>query len=94
MISDSPKVLRERIIAQARRAVEFALERNGDLLLDLFGGEARRLGDDLRFGIGDVRIGFDGELGPRIVAVDRGKDADHRHDQALAQREADEPINH
>ena len=79
---------------QARRAVELALERNGDLLLDLLGGEARRLGDDLRGGVGDVRIGLDRELGPRIVAVDGGEDADHRHDQALAQREADEPVNH
>ena len=94
VISDSPKVLRERIIARPGRAVELALERNGDLLLDLLGGEARRLGDHLRGGVGDVGIGFDRELGPGIVAVDGGEDADHRHDQALAQREADEPVNH
>ena len=33
---------------ESRRAVELALERDRDLLLDLFGGETRRLRDDLR----------------------------------------------
>ena len=46
------------------RAIELALERNGDLLLDFLGGEARRLGDDLRGSVGDIRVGFDRQLGP------------------------------
>ncbi len=73
---------------KARRAVELALQRDGDALLHLLGREARRLGDDLRAGVGDVRIGFDRELGERIISVEGDEHADHRHDGALAQGQA------
>ena len=78
----------------AGRAVKLALERNGDLLLDFFGRQARRGGNHLGFRVRDIRIGLDREPGPRIVAVDADEHADHRHHQALAQRKADDPINH
>ncbi len=93
-ISESPNVLRERIIAKPRRAIELSLKRYGDLLLDLFGRQAGRLCDDLGGCIGDVGVGLDRKLSPRIVAVDGGKDADQRYDQALANGQPDKPINH
>ena len=43
-------------------AVHHDFERNGDLLLDLFGGNSRPLRDDLHVVIRHVRIGFDGKL--------------------------------
>ena len=79
---------------EARRAVELALQRDRDPLLDLFGRHAGRLGDDLRARVGDVRIGLDRELGPGIVPVNGDEDADHRHHHALSQRQADEGVNH
>ena len=42
-------------------AVHLDLDRDRDLLLDIFGGAARPLGDDLNVVIGHVRIRFDRE---------------------------------
>ena len=46
---------------QVRHAVHHDLKRNGDLLLHLFGGAARPLGDDLDVVVGHVGIRFDGQ---------------------------------
>ena len=46
-------------MGDARHAV---FEGNGNLLLDLFGGAAGPLGDDGDVVIGDVGVGFDGEV--------------------------------
>ena len=46
----------------ARNAVHHGFERNGDLLLDLLGGDARPLRDDIDVVVGDVRIGLDRQM--------------------------------
>ncbi len=54
---------RERAqVHDARNPVHHDFERNGDLLLDLFGGDSRPLRDDLDVVIGDVGISFHGEI--------------------------------
>ena len=45
-----------------RDAGERDLKRHGDLLLDLLGGAARPLRDDGDVVVGDVGIGFDGQV--------------------------------
>ena len=45
-----------------RDARHVDLDGNGDLLLDVFGGAAGPLRDDLDVVVGDVGIGFDGEV--------------------------------
>src|SRR5262249_42458655 len=69
-------------------------DRDGDLLLDLLGGAAGPLRDDVDVGVGDIGVGFDGEL----VKRDRAPDQDHesqRHDEdAVVQREIDQGANH
>ena len=79
---------------QPGRAVELALQRDGDALLHLLRRHAGRLRDDLGAGVGDVGVGFDRELGPGVIPVDGEEEADHRHDRALAQRQGDEGVNH
>jgi hypothetical protein len=51
-------------------AIQFHLERNRDLLFDLFGSVTRPLRDDLRVGVGDVGICFDGQGMERDDAPD------------------------
>ena len=75
-------------------AVELALERDGDLLLHLLGGVPGILGDHLRGGVGDVRVGLDRQLGPGIDAED-GDEQEHRHHQpAAVEAGRDETVNH
>jgi hypothetical protein len=78
----------------SRRAVEFAFERDGDLLLDFFGGQPRCLRYNLGGCVCDVGVRLDRELGPGIVPIDGDKNADPRHYEPLAECEDDEPINH
>ena len=54
-MSDRPKVLLRAHDVQAGDAVEFALQRNGDLLFDFLGGVAGILRDDLRRHVPDIR---------------------------------------
>jgi hypothetical protein len=51
----------------------FVVDRDGDALLDLFGGEARRLHDDLYLHRRDIRKGVDRQAGQ-----EDGAGADHQ----------------
>ncbi len=77
-----------------RCAVQLPLKRDRDLLLDFLGGKPGRLGDDLRRGVGHIEVRLDRKLRPAVAAIDRGKYADHRRNQALAKREVDQPVSH
>ena len=79
---------------QAGDAVKLALQRNGDLLLDLFGGMAWILGNNLGGHVSDVGIRLDGEL-LQGVETENGKAGEHRqHQPAPAQTETNEARNH
>ena len=49
-------------VREMRNAVHLNFDGNGDLLLHFFGGAAGPLGDDLHVVVGDIGIGFDGEI--------------------------------
>ena len=57
-------------MGHVRDAVQFHFQRNGDLLLHFFGRMPGPLGDDLRVGVGDIGIGFDGQIVKRNDAPD------------------------
>ena len=79
---------------QAGDAVERALQRDRDLLLDLLGGVPEVLGHDLRGRVRDVGVGLDRQLLPR-VHPERADHQEHGDDQpALAQARGDELPDH
>jgi hypothetical protein len=58
------------------QAVHGPLDRNTDLLLHLFGGMARKLGDEYHLGVRRVGIGFDLQLLEGPEAQRRGADGE------------------
>jgi hypothetical protein len=48
----------------------------------------------LRCYIGDIGVGFEGKLGPGIIAIDGSEDGGCHHHKPLAQRKGNNPINH
>ena len=81
-------------MSEMSNTVEFDFERDCDLLFDFFGGVAGPLRDDLRVGVGDVGIGFDGQGVERNDAPnkkDEGRAQDH---EAVAKREVDKRTDH
>ncbi len=77
-----------------RDAVELVLERDSDEALDLLGRVPRPQGDDLGPDIADIRISFDGKVPEGGDAHDRQEEGEGQRDEALAQRERDEAIDH
>ena len=71
-------------MGQMGDAVQFHLEGNGDLLFDFFGGMAGPLGDDLRVGIGDVGIRFNGQIVKRNDAPGKKNQRPTQHQQPIA----------
>ena len=67
---ERPKRDVERRCARCGRSVHLNFNRNGDLLFHFFRGAARPLRNDLHVVVGDVGIGFDGQ----IVKRDRPPD--------------------
>ena len=66
-------------------AGEADLERDGDLLLDLFGGAAGPLGDDGDVVVGDVGVGLHGEVVEGDAAPDKEEDGDDHDDEAAVE---------
>ena len=81
-------------VRDVRDAVHGDFQRDGDLLLDLFGGNSRPLRDDLDVVVGHVGIGFDGKLmeGDRSPAEEQ--DGRGEHEKAILQGEIDEFGDH
>src|SRR5258708_19761135 len=77
-----------------RNRVQGDFERNCDLRFGLFGGMPGPLRDDLRVSVGDVRIGFDGQIAKRDDAPDEQHQRHAEYQDAIAQREIDEQTNH
>ncbi len=63
------------------------LEGDGDLLLDVFGGAAGPLGDDVDVVVGYVGIGFDGEVVEGDDSPSKQEDRDDQNDEAVVQCE-------
>ena len=70
------------------------LDRNGDLLLDFFGGAAGPLRDDLDVVVGYVGIRFHRQIVERDHAPDHQQDGRRQNQEAVVQGEIDERANH
>ncbi|HEX8782774.1 MAG TPA: efflux RND transporter permease subunit [Steroidobacteraceae bacterium] len=70
------------------------LERHGDELLDLLGGEAGHLRSHLRGNIPEFGVGLDAERLPGVDAVHAEQQRDDDHRDAPAQAEIYELVNH
>jgi hypothetical protein len=81
-------------MGEAGHAVECALQRNRNLLLDLLGCEAGRSGRHLGVDVAEQRIGVDRQLRPGVDAVDGEKQRYHADEEAIPETERDEVINH
>ncbi len=75
-------------------AVHHRLKRNRDLLLDLFRGNSWPLRDDLDIVIGDVGIGFDGELVERDRSPAKQYECRCEDKKAVLQRKINNLANH
>jgi hypothetical protein len=71
-------------------AVQDALEGDGDLLLDFFGGEAGIGRDDDNGGIGDVGVGVDLQVTERPDPEGGEGDRDQQDEDATPEREVDQ----
>ena len=79
---------------QPGRAVDLALERHGDELLDLLGGEPGHLRGHLRRDVPELRVSLDAERLPGIDAEDAEQHRDHDDRDAPSQTEVDQLVNH
>ena len=77
-----------------RDARHLDLDGNGDLLLDLFGGAAGPLRDDLHVVVGDVGIGFNRQVMERDNAPDEEKDGGSDDEPSVIEGKVDEAANH
>ena len=77
-------------MGHVRDAGHADLERDGDLLLDLFGGAAGPLGDDRDVVVGDVGVGLDGQVVEGDGAPAEEQQRDDEDDEAVVERKIDE----
>ena len=81
-------------MGHARDAVHRDFERNRDLLLDLFGGDSRPLGDDLNVIVGHVGIGFNGKSVKRDDSRAHQQERESQHEGAFVEGKVDYPADH
>src|SRR5580693_2603267 len=79
---------------EVRQPVHLDFDGNGDLLLDLFGGAAGPLGDDLDVVVGDVGIGLDGKVVEGDGAPGEEDDGCAYDEPSIVQGKIDEAANH
>ena len=79
---------------EVRRAVHGELERKSSEALDFFGSMARPLGDQLDHGRRKIRIGVDGHAAERFGAGNDDQQRDDNYEEALAQGELDNVMDH
>src|SRR5579864_398772 len=75
-------------------AVKLHFQRDRDLLFDFLGGVSRPLGDDLRVGVGHVRICLDRQGVERKHAPAEKHQRRAQNHQAVAQRKINQGPNH
>ena len=79
---------------EVRRAVHGELEGKSGEALDFFGGVAGPLGDELDHGRRKIGIGVDGHAAEGFGAGDDDQERDHQDEEALAQGELDNVMDH
>ncbi len=79
---------------QFRQPVHLDFDGDGDLLLHFLGGTAGPLRDDVDVIVGDVGIGFDGQVLEGDRAPDGQQDADGENHEPVAESEIDELLEH
>ena len=79
---------------QVGNAGHLDFDGDGDLLLNLFGGAARPLRDDLDVVVGDVGIGLDGQAVEGDDAPGKEQNRGSDHEPAIVQGEIDEAADH
>ena len=77
-----------------RDAVHYDFERDGNLLLDLLGGDAGPLSDNLDVVIGDIRVGFDREVMEGNRAGNEQQEGRRENQKTVVECEVDEPADH
>jgi hypothetical protein len=91
---DRPNKEVDRRCCTVRQAVHHDFDRYGDLLLDLFGGAARPLRNDLNVVVGDVRVRFDGKTLERYDAPRKQQDGERHHQQSVIEGEINQAADH
>ena len=84
----------ERITCRLRRAIHGQFERKSGEALDFFGGVAGPLRDELDHGRRKIGISVDGHARKETAPAITIKDRDHQHEEALAQGELDDVMDH
>ena len=79
---------------QVGNARHLNLDRDGDLLLDLFCGAPRPLGNDLHVVVGNVGIGLDRKIVEGDNAPGKEQDSRTHHEPAIVESEIDEAADH
>ena len=92
--SERPKSENERRCTTCGMPFIGGFERDGDLLLDLLGGDAGPLGDDLDVIVGHVGVGLDGKIVEGNDAPDEQEEGKAEDEQAIVEGEIDDAANH
>ena len=79
---------------QMRNAVHLNLDRNRDLLFDLFGSAPRPLRNNLHVVVGDIGVGFDRQIMKGESAPPKQKNCPNNDDKAIIQSKIDQSTNH
>src|SRR5260370_8022639 len=78
----------------SRNTVHHDFKGNGDLLLDLFGGDSRPLRDDIDVIIGHVRIRLNRKAVERYDASGKKQEGEGQHDGPMVQGKINNAANH
>ncbi len=81
-------------MVEMRDTVYGDFKRNRHLLLDLFGGMAWPLSDDLDVIVGDVRVRFDRKIVERNCAPDQQECGGDHNQKSIVQRKINEDPDH
>ncbi len=74
--------------------VQLLLDRDREMPLHLLGRMARPERDHVHLDVGDVRVGLDGKAIERDDPAGRKEEHERERDEALVEREGDEPSDH
>ena len=81
-------------VGYAGNAVHHGFQRDGDLLLDLLGGDAGPLRDDIDVIVGHVGVSLDRQPMKRDNAPGKQQDSDRQHQKTALERKIDQLSNH
>src|SRR3974390_1161948 len=81
-------------VGDVGNTIHNGFEGDGHLLLDLLGGDARPLRDDLDIVVGNIGIGFDGKLVEGESTPKNQENGNGEDNEAIVEREIDNTANH